>query len=112
MRNKRKNNALLPVILFGLVLVLSIAVMVLANNLRRAQIARPGEYSSQDQVPRVTAAEAYQALLNGEAVFLDTRGAAQYNALHIQGAINIPINEVEARLGELDPDTWYLTYCT
>jgi 3-mercaptopyruvate sulfurtransferase SseA len=94
------------------VLVLSIAVMVLAQNLRQAQIASPGAYNSQDQIPRVTTAEAYQALLNGEAILLDTRGAAQFDALHISGAINIPINEVEARIGELDPDTWYITYCT
>ena len=112
MRTKKKNNALLPVILFALVLVLSIVVMVLAQNLRQAQIASPGEYNSQDQVPRVTVAEAYQAALNGEAVLLDTRGAAQFDELHITGAINIPINEIETRLGELDPDTWYITYCT
>jgi 3-mercaptopyruvate sulfurtransferase SseA len=112
MRNKRKNNALLPVILFALVLVLSIGVMVLTQNLRQAQIASPSEYNSPDQIPRVTAAEAYQAALNGEAVLLDTRAAAQFNAQHVTGAINIPTNEVEARLGELDPDTWYITYCT
>jgi hypothetical protein len=51
MRTKKKNNALLPVILFALVLVLSIVVMVLAQNLRQAQIANPGEYNSQDQIP-------------------------------------------------------------
>ena len=112
MRTKRKNNALLPIILFAAVLVLSIIVMVVAQNIRQAQIANPGQYSNQDQIPRVTVAEAYQAALNGEAVLLDTRGPAQFDALRINGAINIPINEIEARLGELDPDTWYITYCT
>lgn len=112
MRTKRKNHALLPVILFAAVLVLSIIVMVVAQNLRKSQIANPGQYSNQDQIPRVTVAEAYQAAIDGEAVLLDTRGEAQFNALHVSGAINIPINEFEARLGELDPDTWYITYCT
>jgi hypothetical protein len=112
MRTKRKNNALLPVILFSLVIILSIGGLVLAQNMRRSRIANPGDVSSQDQIHRLTVAEAHQAVLNGEAVLLDTRGEAQFNAQRANGAINIPVSEIEARLGELDPDTWYITYCT
>lgn len=112
MQIKRKNNALLPIILFALVLLLSIGGLILAQQLRQARIANPGNVRSQDEVPRVTVQEAYQAVLNGEAVLLDTRGESQYAALHASGAINIPVNEIETRLGELDPDTWYITYCT
>lgn len=112
MRTRKKNNALLPIILFTLVIVLSVGGLILAQNLRQARIANPGNIRSQDEVPRVTVAEAYQAMLSGEAVLLDTRGEAQFNALRISGAINIPITEIEPRLGELDPDTWYITYCT
>jgi len=109
---KRKNNALLPMILFSLVLVLSIGSFVLANNLRQAQIANPGRVNSQDEIPRLTVSEAYQAVLDGEAVLLDTRGESQFAALRASGAINIPITEFDARIGELDPDIWYITYCT
>ena len=113
MRSRRKkNNALLPMILFAGILVLSIGGLVLAQTLRQAQIANPGQVSSQDEIPRLTPAEAYQAVTNGEAVLLDVRGEAQFQALRAEGAINIPITEIEARLGELDPDTWYITYCT
>lgn len=112
MRTKRKNNALLPIILFALVLVLSIGGLILAQQIRQARIANPGNVRSQDEIHRVTVQEAYQAVQNGEAVLLDTRGASQFAGLHATGAINIPVNEVEARLGELDPDTWYITYCT
>ena len=113
MRTKRKNKALLTtIILFSLVIILSIGGLVLAQNLRQARIANPEDVSSEDQIQRLTVAEAHQAVLNGEAVLLDTRGEAQFNALRASGAINIPITEVEARLGELDPDTWYITYCT
>lgn len=108
----RKNNALLPLILFVLVLIISIGGLILAQNLRQAQIANPGRVNSQDDIPRLTVAEAYQAALDGEAVLLDTRGESQFNALRASGAINIPIFEFEARIGELDPDTWYITYCT
>ena len=111
MRSRRKkNNALLPIILFAGVLVLSIGGFVLANNLRQAQLASPGRVNSPNDIPRVTAAEAYQAVLDGEAVLLDTRSQAQFEALRASGAINIPVTEIGARLDELDPDTWYITY--
>ena len=112
MRIKRKNNTLLPILLFSLVIILSIGGLLLAQNLRQERIANPGEVSSQDQIPRLTVAEAHQAVLNGEAVLLDTRGEDQFNAQRASGAINIPVTEIETRLGELDPDTWYITYCT
>jgi len=112
MRTQRKNNALLPIFLFVLVLVISIGVMVLAQNQRQKQLANPGQYDSPDQIPRVTTDEAYQAMINGEAILLDTRSATEFNAQHISGAINLPYNEVEARLGELDTEAWYITYCT
>jgi hypothetical protein len=112
MRKKRKNTILLPIILFTAVLVLSIGGLILAQQLRLARIASPGAVRSQDEIPRVTVQEAYQAAVNGEAVLLDTRGVSQFNALRASGAINIPITEFEARIGELDPDTWYITYCT
>lgn len=109
---RKKSTLLLPAILFAAVLVLSIGGLIVAQNLRRSQIENPGEYASPNDIPRVTAAEAYQAVLNGEAVLVDTRSEEQFQAQHAAGAINIPINEVETRLNELDPNTWYLPYCT
>lgn len=109
---RKKNQARLPIILFAAVIVLSVGGLILADNMRRSQIENPVEYATQDDIPRVTADEAYQAFLNGEAVLVDTRGEAQFQAQHAVGAINIPVNEVEARLSELDPNTWYITYCT
>ncbi len=112
MRSRKKNNTLLPVILFALVVVLSIGGMILAQNLRLARIANPGDIRSQDEVPRVTPAEALEAVRSGEAVLLDTRSETQFTAQRAAGAINIPVTEIETRLDELDPDTWYITYCT
>jgi cytoskeletal protein RodZ len=109
---RKKNNNLLPIILFIVVLALSIGGLVLAQNLRQARIENPGEVTNQDAIPRVTAKEAYQAQLNSEAVIVDTRSEVQFQAQHVAGAINIPVDQVEAWLGELDPDTWYITYCT
>ncbi len=112
MHRKRNNYAFFPLILLGLVLVITVGLAFLAQKIRQDKIANPGEYSTQDQIPRVTVAEADQAAQNGAAVIVDTRSASLFDLQHINGAINIPLDEVEARINELDPDTWYLTYCT
>jgi hypothetical protein len=112
MRTKNKRNTYLPVLLFAIVLALTFGAMLLAGQLRQRKIARPGKYNSPDQIPRVTVAEAHQALTTGEAVLIDTRDIVSFNALHIKGALNFPVNEIESRLTELDPNTWYITYCT
>jgi len=44
-------------------------------------------------------------------VVLDVRTVAEYEEGHIAGAINIPVEELEERLGELDPSSEYLVYC-
>lgn len=109
---RKKNQVLLPIILFVGVILLSIGGMILAQNLRRSQIEDPSDYANQDEIPRVTVEEGYQAAQNGEAILVDTRSEADFAAQHAAGAINIPIAQVESRIGELDPDGWYITYCT
>ncbi len=109
---KRKNRLLLPIILFITVLILSVGGLILADNLRQARIANPGQISNQDEIPRMTAEEAYQAVSNGDAILVDTRSEAEFNAQHAAGAINIPVNQAESLVNGLDPTTWYITYCT
>lgn len=109
---RKKNQLLLPLILFVGVILLSVGGLILGQNMRRAQIENPSDYANQDEIPRVTVEEAYQAVQNGEAILVDTRSEAEFAAQHAAGAINIPINQVAARVDELDPDAWYITYCT
>lgn len=109
---RRKSKAWLPVILFAMVLALSIGGLILAQYLRQARIANPGEITNQDEIPRVTAEEAFQAVTNGEAVLVDTRSESQFNTQRAAGAINLPVDQAENLVTNLDPETWYITYCT
>ncbi len=111
MQKKKKRN-LLPIILFAVVIGLSIIGILIAQNLRQASIETPTLAASQDDVPRVTAQEAYQAQSNHEAVIVDTRSETQYQQEHVTGSINIPLDQLENRMSELDPSIWYITYCT
>jgi len=109
---KKKNSVLLPMLLFIGIIAVSIIALVLADNQRKAEIENPSAYANQDEIPRLTVEEAYEAAQNEGAILLDTRSAASFQAQHATGAINIPVNELEGRLDELDPDTWYVPYCT
>jgi len=109
---KRKNRLLLPIILFAAVLILSIGGLILADSLRQARIDNPGEITNQDEIPRVTPEEAYQAVMAGEAILVDTRSVEQFQAQRAAGAISVPVDQAESLVSGLDPDAWYITYCT
>ena len=44
-------------------------------------------------------------------VILDVRTDGEYRDGHIEGAVNIPVNELEVRLGELEKEDETLVYC-
>lgn len=62
--------------------------------------------------PRISAAEARKALDAGQAVLVDVRSAAAYQAEHAKGAVSLPGSELPARLSELPKDKKIITYCT
>ena len=63
--------------------------------------------SAQD-VPRVTVDELKTLMARGEALVLDVRGGGDTK---IKGALHIPLDEVEARAGELPAGREIVTYC-
>ncbi|MBG0786648.1 MAG: hypothetical protein H0S79_16245, partial [Anaerolineaceae bacterium] len=62
---KKKKSGLLPILLLGGVIIISIVGLAIASNARQANIDNPPAVSSQDDVVRVTAEEAYQAQQEG-----------------------------------------------
>jgi rhodanese-related sulfurtransferase len=51
-------------------------------------------------------------LVNAEEfVLIDARRADEYEAGYIDPAVNIPLEEVIARMGEIDPNTKNIVYC-
>jgi len=110
---RKKNNPILtPFVLLICVLAIGVGGLIFAQNRRSAEIIDPQQYSNQDDIPRVSVQAAYQAMKNGEAVLVDTRSKTAFTSQHVSGAINLPVDQIESRLGKLDPDIWYLTYCT
>jgi rhodanese-related sulfurtransferase len=50
-------------------------------------------------------------LSEGDAILLDVRPAREYQQGHIAGARSIPVEQMEARLRELDPTREIVAYC-
>ena len=46
-----------------------------------------------------------------DVVILDTRPAHEYAAGHIAGAISVPVDELQRRLGQLPKNKAYVAYC-
>lgn len=65
-----------------------------------------------DAAPRISLADAKARFDAGSALFLDVRSQEAYESAHIQGAIPIPLTEVEARMDELPDDRFIITYCS
>lgn len=112
---KRKQNSSIPIFLAiggGFLLIVAAILLATQNAPATPTPAAPFEEETYPEVPRVSLAEAKAALDEGSAIFVDVRSAEAYQGGHIAGAINIPLGELEVRLGELDQAQWIITYCT
>ena len=74
--------------------------------------ATPPAAYTQETAPRISAAEARQALAKGQAVLVDVRPKESYDASHAQGALSIPLPDIGSRAGELPKNKLIITYCT
>jgi rhodanese-related sulfurtransferase len=52
-----------------------------------------------------------RALLAAGATLLDVRSPAEFAAGHLDGAVHVPVDELDARLGELPRDRPVVVYC-
>lgn len=69
--------------------------------LRRAQLTEMLDPHLPRAAGAIKAQELAQAMMQQQAVAVDTREAAAFGRAHIPGAVNIPLEEIESRLAEL-----------
>lgn len=113
-RQKKSTNSLLPIILIsiGTLLVLSVLAVQLLRPGSTTQTPTQNANIPEPSIVRVSLQDSKRAFDNQTAVFLDVRSAESYQAGHIPGSINIPFDQLQARMSELDPNDWIITYCT
>ena len=66
---------------------------------------------TKDSLEPVSAEDLLARVRTGEVTVLDVRPREEFAAGHLPGAINIPLNELEARLGEFSPEQLVVAYC-
>ena len=64
-----------------------------------------------DPLELVRFGELVRRMQAGDVVVLDVRPAEEYENGHIAGSRSLPLDELEARLAELPPDTEIVAYC-
>ena len=64
------------------------------------------------EAPRVTAADVKALVAKKDVVIVDVRTRDAYDQEHVEGAISIPLTELEGRLGELPKNKLIASYCT
>jgi rhodanese-related sulfurtransferase len=68
-------------------------------------------YLDGDAFDSLSRRELLKRVDRGDVLVLDVRPAAEYAAGHIPGAVSVPLEELEARLGELPAETEIVAYC-
>lgn len=67
--------------------------------------------SHAETTQRVSRVELLSRVRAGDVVVLDVRPTQEYQAGHIPGAISLPLEHLEARLDEFDPQVEIVAYC-
>lgn len=81
------------------------------RNLAAIEQIRRAYFDDRDNMEPVSRAELLQRMREDLVTVLDVRPPDEFAAGHLPGAVNIPLGELETRLGDLDPHTEIVAYC-
>lgn len=107
-----------PLILIavGAVLILIVLILTLINSQAGGTQANVQPTAISDipypEIDRVSLADALTAFNANTAIFVDVRSADSFNLARIPGAVNIPLEQIESAIPELERDAWIIPYCT
>ena len=68
-------------------------------------------FESRDNLTPVRRDELLGLVSSGEAMVIDVRPTAEYDAGHIEGAVNVPLESLPERLSQLPHDQEIVAYC-
>lgn len=91
--------------------LLTVIFVLAAVSAAMAQSDVPKRYSNSDEVPRINLADAKKAFDDGSAIFVDSRSADSFKALHVKGAISIPFGSTDD-FSSLPKGKSIIVYCT
>ncbi|HCT77486.1 MAG TPA: ArsR family transcriptional regulator [Micromonosporaceae bacterium] len=87
------------------------ARQIAAARLPDVQAARDAYLGDSHDISTLNRDELTARMAHGQVTVVDVRPALEYAAGHLPGAINIPIDELEQRLGEIPQQSEIVAYC-
>ncbi|MBE0582087.1 metalloregulator ArsR/SmtB family transcription factor [Devosia sp.] len=84
---------------------------VAENNLAEVDRIVRGYFGQRDSLEPITREELSDRLRDGMVTVLDVRPSDEFALGHLPGALNVPLDELDARLSTLDPDKDIVAYC-
>jgi predicted sulfurtransferase len=102
------------IISFLVIAMFAVAALTACNSaeMKKAATTAQNAPTPSDGVRRITVAELKAMMDSNEAVVIDVRNEASYNAAHIKGARLIPEADILKHLDELPRDKTIVTYCS
>ena len=82
-----------------------------ARNVAEIDRIRRAYFDERDGMEPVSREDLLARMRNGLVTVLDVRPEDEFEAGHLPGAVNIPLGELEARLGEFDRNREIIAYC-
>jgi rhodanese-related sulfurtransferase/DNA-binding transcriptional ArsR family regulator len=82
-----------------------------ASASRLAEVERAARDYVGEEVEQITPEELRARLASQDVVLVDVRPAEEYAAGHIEGAVSIPMDQLDERLQELPKDREIVAYC-
>ena len=70
-----------------------------------------GYFADRDNLEPVSREELLERSREGLVTVLDVRPTDEFTLGHLPGAVNIPLDDLEARLADLDPEQEIVAYC-
>ena len=84
---------------------------VAEQHLAEVQRIVQDNFNSRDKLTPVRRDELLGMVKSGEAMVIDVRPSSEYDAGHIEGAVNIPLELLAQRLSKLPKDQEIVAYC-
>jgi ArsR family transcriptional regulator len=85
--------------------------LVAERNLADVDRVVDGYFRNRDSFEPVTRVDLMGRSRDGLVTVLDVRPEEEFQLGHVPGAVNIPLGDLERRLGELDPKQEIVAYC-
>ena len=81
------------------------------NNQNRSR-GYQNRYRSQMNYKLIPFEQAKDMIEKNNVVFIDVRSSNEYDLMHIKNAINIPVNEIEQRILQIEQTHPIMVYCS